>query len=103
MASVNTARTRWTPSAMRGDPVTWGAVALWCCCALLLAVTALLPPVPVASAASDAAPCTVGQVKGSVNHLYHVQGGRWYAQTRHAVCFARVADARAAGYREAGG
>jgi hypothetical protein len=94
------------------DPATLAAVALWACClfaVLLLGLVRLpgtsnVPPrtsdVPYVTS-SVASPCHVGQVKGSASGIYHPPDSRYYAQTRHAVCFDTVAEARAAGYRPA--
>jgi len=53
--------------------------------------------------ASDAAPCSLGQIKGNRNSkIYHVPGGGSYSQTKANVeCFATEAAAQAAGYRRA--
>ncbi len=91
--------------AWRGsvDPATLAAAALWACClfAVLLLGLVRLPATPNVAIAttSVASPCHVGQVKGSVNGLYHTPDSRWYAQTRHAECFDTVKEAQRAGYR----
>ncbi len=100
--------------AWRGsvDPATLAAIALWACClfaVLLLGLVRLPAPSGGASAtgggafatSSVAAPCHVGQVKGSTGGIYHPSDSRYYAQTRRAVCFNSIAEARAAGYRPA--
>jgi hypothetical protein len=53
--------------------------------------------------ASDAAPCSLGQVKGNrSSKIYHVPGGGSYSQTKANVeCFESEAQAQAAGYRRA--
>jgi hypothetical protein len=106
-------RTPTSRSRAWADPPTLVAVALWACClfAVLLLGLVRLPATPDGASAtgggaiattSVAAPCLVGQVKGSSSGLYHEPDGRWYAQTRRATCFDTVAEARAAGYLAAG-
>ncbi|HJQ24750.1 MAG TPA: hypothetical protein VKA60_12610 [Blastocatellia bacterium] len=38
-------------------------------------------------------------IKGSAKKIYHVPGGRFYAETSPVRCFATKADAEAAGFR----
>lgn len=46
------------------------------------------------------APAAHGQIKGSVDHIYHVPGGRYYNRTKNVVqWFWTEQDARNAGYR----
>ena len=58
---------------------------------------------PVLTAADEAAPCQVNQIKGNLNSMiYHVPGGASYAKTKSNVeCFDSEAAAAAAGYRKA--
>ncbi|HZT09108.1 MAG TPA: hypothetical protein VFC51_18960 [Chloroflexota bacterium] len=53
--------------------------------------------------AEDAAPCSIGQIKGNVSSkIYHVPTGGSYARTKNKVeCFDNESDAQAAGYRRA--
>ena len=44
--------------------------------------------------------CPAGYpIKGSAKYIYHVPGGRFYANTHPVRCFATEADAEAAGFR----
>lgn len=98
-------RSRWTTKGWGGSgdaPTRW-AILLWALCTIALLAWGVVGPSVAADPQGVAAPCAVGQVKGSVNRLYHAPGSPWYAQTRHARCFDTVTDAIHAGYREAGG
>ena len=58
---------------------------------------------PALTAADEAAPCQVNQIKGNRNSMiYHVPGGASYAKTKANVeCFDSEAAAASAGYRKA--
>ncbi|MEY2844725.1 MAG: hypothetical protein RL076_271 [Chloroflexota bacterium] len=58
---------------------------------------------PALTAADEAAPCQVNQIKGNRNSkIYHVPGGASYAKTKANVeCFDSEAAAASAGYRKA--
>lgn len=58
---------------------------------------------PALTAADEAAPCQVNQIKGNRNSkIYHVPGGASYAKTKANVeCFDSEAAAEAADYRKA--
>ncbi|MFM7678883.1 MAG: thermonuclease family protein [Roseiflexaceae bacterium] len=58
---------------------------------------------PALTAADEAAPCQVNQIKGNRNSMiYHVPSGASYAKTKANVeCFDSEAAAEAAGYRKA--
>lgn len=58
---------------------------------------------PALTAADEAAPCQVNQIKGNRNSMiYHVPGGASYAKTKANVeCFDSEAAAEAANYRKA--
>lgn len=58
---------------------------------------------PALTAADEAAPCQVNQIKGNRNSMiYHVPGGASYAKTKANVeCFDSEAAAAAANYRKA--